>query len=435
MLLQSLCSRLAIREPGASIARRSVSHTFTLYRVTHIMLPTQLRCWFDLVVPGLLLLSAHGIFLQHASAQHPSPLQQTLGQNITVELRQSPAPHFVLSGLTTGLDKSATPADCRRWFHIQVDSDEPQTPALLGEYQVDDSTSLQFHPRFPLSPSVVYRLVVGPALLKKLEEAKLVEATQAKLLFQLPAAPPATATTLSAIYPTAQQLPENLLKFYLHFSAPMSRGQAYQCIQLWHGNEVVDKPFLELGEELWDGDQQRFTLFIHPGRIKHGLRSRDEAGPALLTGQTYTLRIDPQWRDAKGFPLAGPTEKTFTVTASDDAQLDPIHWQIESPAAGSQEPVVLQFDEPLDHAMLSRVLDVKARGQQPVAGSIQVADEETEWRFVPEQAWKTGTYHIEVATILEDLCGNSLAKPFEVNMKNRSTTPPQERIAIEFIVK
>jgi len=399
------------------------------------MLPTQHRCWFDWIVPALVLLSAHSTITQPAGAQQPSTLQQTLGQNITAELRQSPTPHFVLSGLTTGLDKNAKPADCQRWFHIQVDSSELQIPALLGEYQVHDSTSLQFHPRFPLSSSVVYRMVAGDALLKKLEEAKLKEAPQTKLLFQLPATPPTTATTVSAIYPTAQNLPENLLKFYIHFSAPMSRGQAYQCIQLRHGNEVVDKPFLELGEELWDGDQQRFTLFIHPGRIKHGLRSRDEAGPALMAGQTYTLRIDPQWRDAQGFPLAQLVEKTFTVTASDDAQLDPIHWKIDSPAAGSHDPVVLQFDEPLDHAMLSRVLDVKARGQRPVAGTIQVANEETEWRFVPDQAWKTGTYHIEVATILEDLCGNSLAKPFEVNMQNRSTTPPQERIAIEFIVK
>ena len=44
---------------------------------------------------------------------------------------------------------------------------------------------------------------------------------------------PARATTrVAAIYPSRDLLPENLLHFYIYFSAPMSRGEAYQRITL-----------------------------------------------------------------------------------------------------------------------------------------------------------------------------------------------------------
>ena len=67
---------------------------------------------------------------------------------------------------------------------------------------------------------------------------------------------------------------------------------------------VVDNPFvgrfvedlaplfdlgLEVGEELWDADQCRLTLFFDPGRIKRGLRPHLEAGPPLTEGEAYRL--------------------------------------------------------------------------------------------------------------------------------------------------
>ena len=39
------------------------------------------------------------------------------------------------------------------------------------------------------------------------------------------------STIVEHVYPSTDQLPENQLKFYLHFSAPMSRGEAYSRIQ------------------------------------------------------------------------------------------------------------------------------------------------------------------------------------------------------------
>ncbi len=356
-----------------------------------------------------------------------SLLSHELGKDVTATLQLEPQPHFSVAGLAEPSVELGSEI-----FKITVQTDQTHVPALLGHYELTSPGTLSFFPRYPLSKSVEYRLSAGPQLQRQLVGVK--SEANGSLLFQLPREPPQRSTIVSAIYPSAAELPENLLKFYIHFSAPMSRGQAYEHIQLLQGDEVVEQPFLELGEELWDGEQTRFTLFIHPGRIKHGLRSRDEAGPSLTAGRKYTLRINQAWMDAGGFKLGDKFEKQFAVVASDDEQLDPQKWKIESPSTHTA-PVVLAFDEPLDHALLTRVLEVKHRDGSTIPGTVELADHESKWVFTPKKPWGTGTYSIEVATLLEDLSGNSLAKPFEAKMQLPTPEQPPRVIAIEFIVK
>src|SRR5207302_1594426 len=113
--------------------------------------------------------------------------------------------------------------------------------------------------------------------------------TEAVVGLPKPQTPP---TKLVQVYPTADVLPENQLKFYLHFSAPMSRGEAYRRVHLiGEDGKEVETPFLELEEELWDGEGTRFTLFFHPGRVKRGLKPREEVGPTLEEGKRYTLVV------------------------------------------------------------------------------------------------------------------------------------------------
>ena len=76
-----------------------------------------------------------------------------------------------------------------------------------------------------------------------------------------------STTLVTAVYPSAQVLPENLLRFYIHFSAPMSRGEAYRHVRLLDAaGKAVDLPFLELDQELWDPDGKRFTGFMYHER-------------------------------------------------------------------------------------------------------------------------------------------------------------------------
>src|SRR5262249_48641390 len=153
------------------------------------------------------------------------------------------------------------------------------------------------------------------------------------------------------------KLPENQLKFYLHFSAPMSRGDVYRHIKLLNAaGKPVELPFLELVDELWDRDAKRLTLLFDPGRIKRGLKPREDLGPVLEEGKSSTLAIDRGWPDAEGNPLKDSFRKPFKVTAREDRRPDPKTWKIEPPPAGTAKPLTVRFPRPMDHALLNRVL-------------------------------------------------------------------------------
>ncbi len=351
------------------------------------------------------------------------PLTRQVTDAIAVELALTPHPHFVIRGLDADdLDFA------KKQIKLSVHSSSTEaTPPVIGRFEIAGE-QLQFHPRFPLSRSVEYNLQLPERLLDT-------KSDPAQLIFSLPKLEQAEATRVEAIYPSDDYLPENLLKFYIYFSRPMSRGEAYQRIRLFQGESQIDEPFLELGEELWNAEQTRFTLFIHPGRIKRGVQPRELKGPSLSAGKDFTLRIDGAWQDANGAPLTAEAEKKFTVTAPIHDQLDPLHWKIDTPPVKSREPVKLTFDRSLDQAMLGRVLEVKYNDGSIIAGTIELKAEETEWWFTPNDPWKIGAYNIEILTNLEDICGNSIAAPFEVKMELGATETPQAKVAIAFIVK
>lgn len=265
-----------------------------------------------------------------------------------------------------------------------------------------DGEVLVFTPRFPLKPGESYRA--------------LVDGTR-EHIFTLPAPPPSPPTTLVRVYPSSDVLPENQLKFYLHFSAPMSRGEAYQRVSLLEaGVRKVELPFLEIGEELWDRSGTRLTLLIDPGRIKSGLRPREEDGPALQQGKSYVLRIDPAWRDAAGLPLLKEHRKSFTVAGPEQRQLDPKHWRFDLPRAGSRDALGLHFEKPLDAGLLARVIEVRDAQDRPVAGRGESDLNETRWRYFPAEPWGAGGFMLLIESVLEDLAGNSLERPFEVDV-------------------
>jgi hypothetical protein len=208
-----------------------------------------------------------------------------------------------------------------------------------------------------------------------------------------------------------------MLKFYLHFSAPMSRGMAYQHIHLRDSSgKDVAFPFVELAEELWDPRGERLTILFDPGRIKTGLKPREELGPILYPGQTYTLVIDRGWLDAAGQPLRSDHRKTFRAGPTDSAPPDPATWTIQAPGPASRDPLLLTFPEPLDSAMLGRVLGVLDGAGRAVAGDVSIEAGETRWRFTPDAPWRAGAYRISVDKDLEDRAGNSIGRPFEVDI-------------------
>ena len=52
---------------------------------------------------------------------------------------------------------------------------------------------------------------------------------------------------------------------------------------------------------------------------------------------------------------------------------------------------------------------------QKLAGRIAIADDEACWQFTPDEPWPAGNYKLVAETMLEDLAGNAIGRPFEVD--------------------
>ena len=283
-------------------------------------------------------------------------------------------------------------------------------PPILGSYRIEDRI-LIFQPRFPLQPGLSYRAVFHP----KTSASETITSR-----FDIPQSKAVASTVVEHVYPSTDQLPENQLKFYLHFSAPMSRGEAYSRIRLLdQEGDPVELPFLELDEELWDREGKRLTLLFDPGRIKRDLVPHKEVGEPIKEGATYTLVIDREWRDAQGISLKEDFKKFFSVVAADRETPDPQSWLLTAPQTGSAQPLSLELPEPMDYRLLMRLLEVMDPQGNFVEGSIQIDRDETRWQFTPHGPWKAGDYSLSVDTRLEDLAGNRLNRPFEVDVFER----------------
>jgi hypothetical protein len=320
--------------------------------------------------------------------------------------------------------------------HLSIPDNQP---AMLGTYEVTPNV-VRFKPRFPLERGIEYRAVFNSPASSASENRLRLEAK-----FVIPVAGAHPATGVVAIYPSGAALPENLLRFYLQFSAPMSQGKSYDYVRLHDENgSEIERPFLELPQELWSPDGRRLTLLFEPGRVKRGLVPRAEQGPILVAGHTYTLTIDGNWPDADGHPLQETAHRTFRALPPEMSQPNPQKWMIESPPAESRDPLAVRFPRALDHAMLEHVLTVvrfdatqdRVKTPNELAGQVKVSDEETRWCFEPRQPWRAGRYALVVPTTLEDRAGNSIRLPFEVDLNHpRAEKPAAANVEIEFTVR
>jgi hypothetical protein len=293
--------------------------------------------------------------------------------------------------------------------------DSADLPAVLGSYDVDRDV-VRFRPRFPLTPGVRYHVIFHPSKIPGSTAAKQ-EPIIGEIFLPKPVQEP---TVVQQIYPSGNQLPENQLRFYIHFSSPMRQGEAYEHIHLLDSSgKPVDQPFLELAEELWDPEGKRLTLLLNPGRIKKGLKPREELGPIMEAGKNYSLVIDPQWNDAYGNPLREGYRKVIQAGAALETSPDPKTWKIQPPSSGSILPLRVTFSRFLDHALLQRMITVADVQGRPVAGTVAVAHQERSWDFTPAQPWQVGSYHLIIDTRLEDPAGNSVGRPFEVDVFHR----------------
>lgn len=329
--------------------------------------------------------------------------------------------------------------DWQKIFPVFVDSGDLITnleiPPMLGHYQLSGSyTSIEFTPAYPLTPTLKYRATFHA---KKFlgQGTSIPELITAVYQAKAPVIKP--TTVVQQIYPTADVLPENLLKFYLYFSAPMSGGQIYEHIHLFGPDgKAVQLPFLEIDEELWNKDMTRLTLFIDPGRIKRGVKPLEDIGPALEAGKSYTLQIDHQWLDGQGAPLKADFKKTFKVSAPNREPMDIKDWKLTAPKASSSDSLKVQFPRPIDQALAQRMIWITDAQGNHWEGQIKLSAQETRWEFTPDKPWTKGKYQLTVQTTIEDLSGNNIEKPFEVDLFDKVQKKiTHKTVSLPFTVK
>lgn len=324
---------------------------------------------------------------------------------------------LAVAAVSISLDEGAVrvspAADCGR---LTVSVDRPDAPALAGACR-REGDGLLFAPRYPFAPDVAYRV----------QYAADFAVVRAKVAAS-------AGTLVEKIFPSGDAWPENQLRFYVHFSAPMSRGEAFQRLHLIDltSETEVRLPFLEIHEELWDREQKRLTVLFDPGRVKRGLVPHNEVGPPLVAGRRYRLVIDSAWRDAAHQPLRAGFTREFAATVAVREGVEPTAWIITPPKAGSRNALALQFPRPLDAGLALSCLSVEG-----VAGQANLESDESRWTFVPDQPWAPGEHRLQIAGMIEDGAGNRLGRAFDVDLDvfdQVKTTPAPPR-SLPFVAR
>jgi hypothetical protein len=309
---------------------------------------------------------------------------------------------------------------------VQAANPEATPPAVAGRYSVTDR-GVRFTPAFPFQPGRRYDVRVDLGRFRR-DEPHTLRTTVA-----LPGGetPPAEARVMG-VSPAGQAVPENLLRFYIWFSAPMSRETGLPHVTLTDERSgVVAGAFLPVDGGFWNHDFTRYTLYFDPGRVKEGILPNERMGRPLVAGHRYRLAIATTWRDAQGAPLVEPFEHRFVAGPAAKAPLDLDTWQIALPPAGTRQPIVLRSPVPLDHAIALRAVGITSAGGEAVDGDVSLDVTDTRWQLVPREPWQAGSYSIVALETLEDPAGNRIGRAFETPIDDRRP-PPTPRLTRPF---
>lgn len=352
-------------------------------------------------------------------------------KNYTIELRG--LPEEVISQLAS---LSLSIKEWNEILAVYVGSEPSQDlPPVLGKYKFQ-SGSIVFQPQFSLDEGKTYTAVFNPNSVVKKYPLFQAGNTPLQKIINIPYRVEHEQTTVTKVYPTSNELPENLLRMYIYFSQPMSKGGVYQYLQLLDENgKEVELPFLELDEELWDPMQQRFTLLFDPGRIKKELKPNLDSGLPLVAGHSYTFVIKKEWKDANGHSMQDDFYKEFNVIPSDTKTPNPKDWKLTPPKKDTKDQLIIQFDEPLNHAMAERLIVIKDYEQNILDGSVIITNHETEFQFFPVQSWEGNEYSVHIDPAIEDRAGNSIMRAFDRDLSKSLQPHYTETIILLFSAK
>ena len=342
------------------------------------------------------------------------------------------SPFAVLEGdrlqdVRHNLSSAQLHAELKRTFQIFVVEDGKRAQDAVLSKLKRTETTWELHPRFRLEEGLTYDVVLMKGTLSP----------TAEIYRRLQLAPKEQEkpTQLVGVFPSDTAIPENLLRCYLLFDAPMSRGYATKSVRLLDSDgREVDLPFLELEDELWNGSLTRLTLLLDPARVKRGLKPNLDEGRALEAGKRYQLVIDQQWPDATGRPLSEGLTREWRIQPADYTQPNLKQWRIRSPRANTRNRLTIEFDSSMDFSLANRMIRITDTEGSSLKGESRLDQHETVWHWQPEVKWEAKTYIVVIDSRLADACGNSFRKPFEVIDPLSSGASPSKLLKLRFEV-
>ncbi|MBX2843850.1 MAG: hypothetical protein KTR26_18910, partial [Flammeovirgaceae bacterium] len=239
----------------------------------------------------------------------------------------------------------------QEFFPIYIGNSLPDKEESLlpvsGTYILENNT-IRFMPRFPFLVNKKYYTCFYPNRFRTLIQHQEFE-TEEKLV-DLVFLPQSNLDNLfpevTNVYPSIAEIPQNQLRFYIHFSKKMLTGHSLQHINLYNQNgELEENAFLNLDPELWDPSGKRLTIWFDPGRIKRDLSPNLEYGVPLEIGRQYTLEVSSNFKDTQGNLLSNSFKKTFVVKTPDRSSPKSENWEISHPQPHSKSSLSIIFNE------------------------------------------------------------------------------------------
>jgi hypothetical protein len=310
------------------------------------------------------------------------------------------------------------PSDVLQVFTgVATDCCDGKSP-MAGAYRVDGNR-VTFDPAFDLVRGQSYTVLTHDPV-RQLTE------------FAIDADSAASRPKIVAIYPSGADIPENTLRFYIHFSEPMQPHLSTEFIKLVDANGKADlAAFMSFKQELWNKDRTRLTLLMDPGRIKRGVATNLELGPALLAGNSYSIVVEDGWPNARDGQKAGQFEQPFTVSPALRVLPDTKLWRFQRPKFTTLDPLVITFDRPFDHQLAQNAITVLDAGGHIVTGTVSVESHEKTWRFVPDDAWSSRVISLVVDARFEDVAGNNFRELLDHSVETQVADVDQKTIRLD----
>ena len=235
------------------------------------------------------------------------------------------------------------------------------------------------------------------------------------------------------IYPGVEQVPANILKWYIQFSQAVNPVKIYEHIHfLDPAGQPIDRSILNLGTPLLSSDGKLLTVWIEPGRQKRLLGPNEHLGAVFKENQSYTLLIDASLKNAEGVPMEAEVKHSFTTTAADRTKPSLDDWTVSPLQANTSQALTIAGRAQLDYGSLLDAFGVYYEDER-VEGALQYNSTNATISFIPVAPWKVGPYVIRIGYQLEDLAGNNLRYLFDRPVGSGSGSEGEEEL--EFIIE